>query len=854
MPTTYNGIGTHYYGKKNLQKRNGVCRSCGHSGELQSYDTRLWFVVLFIPIIPLGRKRILDACPNCRRHYVSQLDRWETSRQLEVSGAMEKFRANPTPETAIAAHQQMVGFHQITEAREFEKKMLAQFPDSAKMLAYLGAAHAFLGQEDTAADFFQRALDLRPDMPEARTGVARGLIRAGKLDAARAQLEFLEKPGAEQLYSLELLETLAHAYQKAGRHQEALDLFGIILRALPKAGEHAGFRKQVKKSEKALGTTILPKQKFSLKRLFQSGGTPAPGRLSGRKAVLVFGVLLALFCLAMIIANEYIRRHRQLHIVNAYSAPATVKISGRDPIRGARGMTTISLPEGHYHAAISGPVTEEVDFDIRDSYFNRWSGDPLWLLNVGGAAVLERIDAVYSQNPQPPRISFHFGNRFEHFDSVTHPFQSLPDSISVSSGGTRELVGLELYKGEGVGIFQYLQNHHGSGDPLKFAESWLSARPNDVVTLHFYAADATAGKQDTRLDAFLRAGLTNRPVRIQWHRLYQSIHDRPAEHAAMVADYDALLAADPDNSALLYLRGRLEPNRAAARDYFQRSTNAAPKNPFPLFALGHDRAVAGDWTNARPLLAEAAALAPTEPGFASMLFSARLALGEAAALEQEARQTLGRKPFEYEAAVALIDTLAAQNRPDEALKAAGEYAARCRNHPEPEYRAAQNGVRYRALYVTGDFAGLEAAAQADATEAGPPMRLVALLEQDRLAEAGALLETNRSPGALVCWSAALAHRKGGNEAAARLWQARALEQMRDGKENAAAVAQRLAAGEPLSVADAKELTLAPQLKAVVLATLALQSPQEQAGLTALARELNVERDFPYHLVQRATAP
>ena len=35
MPTTVNGIGTHYYGKKNRQSRQGVClrvRESGHAG------------------------------------------------------------------------------------------------------------------------------------------------------------------------------------------------------------------------------------------------------------------------------------------------------------------------------------------------------------------------------------------------------------------------------------------------------------------------------------------------------------------------------------------------------------------------------------------------------------------------------------------------------------------------------------------------------------------------------------------------------------------------------------------------------------------------------------------------------
>src|SRR6266478_589740 len=69
MPTTYNGIGTHYYGKKNITKRPGPCPHCNRAVELTSYDTRLWFVIFFIPVFPLGRKRLLAYCPACTRHY-----------------------------------------------------------------------------------------------------------------------------------------------------------------------------------------------------------------------------------------------------------------------------------------------------------------------------------------------------------------------------------------------------------------------------------------------------------------------------------------------------------------------------------------------------------------------------------------------------------------------------------------------------------------------------------------------------------------------------------------------------------------------------------------------------------------
>src|SRR3990172_2861104 len=127
MPTTVNGIGTHYYGKKNRTGRTGTCRSCNRVGNLESYDTRLWFVVFFIPVIPLGRKRIIDSCPACQRHYAADQDQFAMARQLSLSGARDQFKSDPTPESAIAVHAEMLGFHAHDDARTLREETLAKF-------------------------------------------------------------------------------------------------------------------------------------------------------------------------------------------------------------------------------------------------------------------------------------------------------------------------------------------------------------------------------------------------------------------------------------------------------------------------------------------------------------------------------------------------------------------------------------------------------------------------------------------------------------------------------------------------------------------------------------------------------
>ena len=301
MPTTYNGCGTRYCGKKNVQSRPGPCASCNRAVTLSSYDTRLWVVILFIPVIPLKRMRIIDYCPACTRHYAMEAQKWETTKQLEVSGALDRFRTDPTAESGIAVHQQLLNFHLLEQAGAFRKTLDEKFSDNAKVHVYLGASLTHVGSLDEAEGHYLKAYAIRPDLPDVRAGVALLHLRHGNLDEARPLLDFLEKPGASQLYSLEPLNVLAKAYQGVNRHEEALCLFGVLQREMPNLTELPWFRKHVAQSEKALGhkESRLPKLRFSLKRLFGLGGP------SAARTFAILGVVAALLALGFIVSRVF---------------------------------------------------------------------------------------------------------------------------------------------------------------------------------------------------------------------------------------------------------------------------------------------------------------------------------------------------------------------------------------------------------------------------------------------------------------------------------------------------------------------------------------------------------------------
>jgi hypothetical protein len=604
-----------------------------------------------------------------------------------------------------------------------------------------------------------------------------------------------------------------------------------------------------------IGTSILPKRQFRWRRLFGRDGTDGPAgnpRLTWR-SLAVAGVIGALIAGGMLIANEYTRRHRTLYIVNASPVSATVEVRGVGTVKTFGNLTEFMLPEGRHHARITGPVQQEVDFDVRSGYFDRWGSHPLWVLNIGGSAVLMFAESVYSRNPRAGSVSFHFGQNFENFPTVTHPFRALPDSLTMKENEERVLTHLEVFEGNLAQVFDHLQRQGQTAEALRFAEWRLRQNPDDAEMLCLYVPAAENAGQVERVENFLRPGLTNRPVVVEWHRAYQELRKDRNRTKQLAGAYDAMLRSEPTNSALLYLRGRVASEHAEGRRWFQRAREADPATPYPLYALGYEQAATGDWEGARTLLADAVKLGTNVNvrGLNNMLRLARLALGEFLDLEQELRQDLKREPLNFFATVQLCDVLLAQGITNEAqllVSAFERAAARRLGEGAP---AINQALRQQFLYAMGDFAALEKLASNDRSPGGREALFYALLAQGRVAEAVKVA----APGTLDSTDLLMvmaAWRHAGQSEEADRWQERALDALEKGGDDGARAAALLRRGTPPTSAELGEIVLSIDAKAVLLAALAQKHPAERPALVAAARRLNVSLESPYHFIRQVT--
>src|SRR4029077_19947451 len=131
-------------------------------------------------------------------------------------------------------------------------------------------------------------------------------------------------------------------------------------------------------------------------------------------------------------------------------------------------------------------------------------------------------------------------------------FAMAPNSMQVE-GGAKEIIKQQLSLGhEQVrDVFEYLLEEKSRESALRYAESQLLINPADTKLLDAYIG-AAVDQDKERAKAFLRGQLQQRPVQVSWHRQFQGLFPSATEKRALINEYDAMLAADPKNAALLY--------------------------------------------------------------------------------------------------------------------------------------------------------------------------------------------------------------------------------------------------------------------------------------------------------------
>lgn len=842
MPTTVNGVGTTYFGRRNRRQFDGVCQFCHQPGKLENYETWLVFCVVFVPVIPLAKKQILNYCPRCRRHMVVAFSQWRKARQEAIEAASAELAGKEhDPDAAIKMHGTFEAFQQGDEAARFAEAMLTLFGDVARVQFYLGGWYERVGRKADADRCFARALELEPTSLPYKRAVAIGHIEQGNLPRARAMLAEFEPPS--QAFEPALFMLLAQAHQRQRQHEEALGLFKMLLAARPALSGDKSFTKAVRASERALGqpASLVPREPFYRSKVLWAAAA----------AVLLLAAFLG--------GNFYVRHHRTVHLVNGLSMPIIVDVDGERSVTVApQGRTSLSMAEGPHRAVVTEPKLSfaPVDFELGSHWFAGLFRSPAFVVDPSRSAVLFWQEVFYMAPPAqapPGQSRIHLGEAFVMYPDVDYAFQELPATLSVKRNQKLRKTRIDLYSAPAATLIAALfAAPNLTGDAMGFAENHLRASPDDIMLLSSYWAIARRQNQLPRSRDFFAARLEERPVLVNWHRMYQTVQEELRNDDALIEQYNAWLAADPANSALLYLRGRCDPDRSAASEFYQRAIAADPRNPFPHYAKSVSLLARGDFAAAQAQINAACELRPGDPQMNMHRTKVRMALGEFNALEAESREALVENPLSIADHEQLLAVLVAAGKADQVQQAVTSFNQQATVSDPQQAPALARRLRNALLYLEGNFQGLLAATDppADAAEAALP-RYWAQFELRQVVKPPpglSPIQAEHDGYSLLCQALAWAEK--GDAASAAEVKSQALDQFRAGRYDDRRVADILAKGGDWTEQDLDNLPLNPTHKCIVLVTMAESSADRAGPLLDLADKLNFERQFPYHFLKR----
>lgn len=860
MPYTVNGIGTIYYGRRNAKVRQAYCPQCGKYSTLSSYDTTLWFVIVFIPVIPLGRKRILDDCSVCRRGRIAAAAEHEKASLLSIAAASEQYRNNPTPEAALSLHAQMLSYGMHDEASKFRNAVSDTHADSAIFLAGLADHFDQIGNPGEATPLFEQAYERDPQLPAARIGVAFRRIHTNELDQARELLRFLEAPGAGKVHSLYPLEHLAKSLQAAGRHADALQIYQHLVTEIPSLANNYPFRKLVSTSEKALQQTkaipqtkvpadfALPSPQRSFWGIFSNkDNSYAPWQRNAAWGSVI-AVAIAAICFA---SNEYTRTHRTVTIVHSAQTPVSVSIDGAPEIP-ARRMAKLTLSEGTHKAKFSGAITDEVEFTVQTSFFERFTRSPAWVLNPGCTSALCLETIHYAVVPQPNQIAVSIGESSSYFPHVDYLFTAPPDTLRLEKGTTEATkTHLRVLSEPPSSIVAYVAKSGSFEKVIPYVEAQLRLDPDSSEMHMWYLACALSQDQRERATAFLKSRLFQRPISIIWNRNYQNLMQSADGDQSVAAEYDAELQNDPDNAALLYLRGRASSNRAETESFMERAKTADPNLAWPWYSTAYRAVSDGNWNEAKISIDKARELKLPDNDLERIRHTIRLAADDLTAMENEYRNRLLSHTSnpDWNDLSQLCEVLVAAGKNEACMLQMDNWVAgfRVELRSSPQIASFRHMVRF----IQGDLETLDRAMKVDPNP-DAAFRLHVLATLNRPAEAASdekLADTLRQADHALALS--LAFSLADQPAEADAWREKAAAALGHQDRDSRRISGMLRQATPPTADELREIITQPDRKALLLAVLAQQFPEQKDEFSASARLLNVGRPLTYYLVQKA---
>ncbi|MCB2155065.1 hypothetical protein KQI84_09270 [bacterium] len=624
MPFTFNGVGTHYWGERNIVVREGACEACGKVGKLKSYETTLFFVVLFIPLIPLRKLRVFDQCLSCRRHRVMSMKQWQEARATVSEKEISKYREDPDNIEAIKeCLGALVSLRDTEGLANFAREILPRHDRNPEVLTLLADAQGFLWLYKDAEANLRAALRTDGEYVPAKESLAEMVALAGRPDEAEQLAQHIIDRGEPD--KAWLLYKIAESHQAIGNHAAALRLLNQCEALVPQIRQNKDFNKSRKLSEKLQGTNKPIRKKAKKLRSIPKSAR-SKSNASGKVALMVSPVLLLLALLGWLFAAWYSGQHREVYLVNGLMKPYSVRVNGGEAIRLHPGSPVpIEVREG-----ILNIVPEPGDYEIEPKtvlvetgFFGRPIASPIFVINPDQAAMLESVLTHYYPKDMPvsqvPENVVHLlaGDVLVRKDHVDYVFERFPEKLQLSDNKLAKRTRLTVVDPRRWILAPGVVSAVEGSDAESYANlaramvARFKLDPGDYDAMYEFCSMSSIDDATEVLQPFL----DRRPIDPVLHEAWLNMAEGNLPPGELEAIYDELLSEYPNDPDVLFLRGRLATDPDEVASYYRRGIEAGGNNSECLYGMASLYHCYGESQQAKEYVEKAIAQEPDNVGY-----------------------------------------------------------------------------------------------------------------------------------------------------------------------------------------------------------------------------------------------
>lgn len=854
MPFRINGIGTWHVGRKNPFTAAGRCSACGNIADHASYDTRNWITVVFVPIIPLGARRVINHCPSCDRFHVVPLKKWNASK-AKAADELERVVAGATADlpAVIDAIESAASFQDRAMFDEMAPAIANRFASDGPVLRELASAYLYFGDLDSAQEYGERALDADPGS-ETQILLGRIMLAAGNLDDARACFAPILAEGLGQ--HAPILTTLVQSYQAEGKHDDALSLIEEIEVKTPEAASSQTIQKLKKLSAKHQTTG---------KRITPSRVRRGPSLLT-RAAVTLFVVLL-LIGLGFGAYQEWQDASLQdTYFVNGTERAYEITVRDQTLQIPAKSAARMDLPAGatQVKASMRRIANPEVEIEVPGTVWSRLGREDVFIVNLDQLAFLEWQNFGYGDDDLPDRdarleavyeFKAYTGELTYHIPAVHYLFTPSPDRLDISSSSkilqrTELMVNRDVSDADLIG---YIWDEMGEDAGASYAERLFRTYPPTTDRLRVLFDYAS---EETFIDAaFERKGQGD----VEYHRLLQEYASFYLDSAEIREHYLDLMERQPDNSDYMYLVGRTYDDGREGRQYYLRAIEGPNPSAYAYNALAYSARSAGRFQEGLDYARSAMEHAPDNAGFRAIALSLAFAAGDVDEVLRLSQATTGpvrpRDFINYDAMRFEVLALAAAGRHSEIQPRIAEMAKYVLTDLRTARREdADQAADYVTTYLNEcvdymvcDGVGIDELGERYEND-------YYRYEQQLINGDLSVLDEILSAPEEWSWDTHLmfaigARLHGRSEAETCL--SHAVGDLAEMGGEDAILASMLEGSTAPDAELAENLAMEPSAKALILSALTVFHDGDTTAFGNLARALNYERYIPYYLIDRA---